>query len=188
MTVDSAEFRKALGQFATGVTVVTCETGEGAHGATVNAFTAVSLDPPLVLVSLDRRSKASRHLPGRPFAVTVLRGDAIPAALHFAGRPQPGVVIDWAEHPVAPRIGGGAAWFACAPWACHDGGDHVLCLGLVQEFWYDSEADPLVFHRGDFRAVAAPQVETPWLDSLDSPTRDIGWWPAAPPVSLPAAG
>jgi flavin reductase (DIM6/NTAB) family NADH-FMN oxidoreductase RutF len=186
--VDPAEFRKALGQFATGVTVVTCETGEGAHGATVNAFAAVSLDPPLVLVSLDRRSKASQHLPGRPFAVTVLRSDALPAALHFAGRAQPGLVIDWAEHPVAPRIRGGAAWFACAPWASYDGGDHVLCLGLVQEFEYDSGADPLVFHQGGFRAVAAPHVEAPWLDTLDSPTRDVDWWLAVPAVSLPAAG
>jgi flavin reductase (DIM6/NTAB) family NADH-FMN oxidoreductase RutF len=65
---DPAELRRCLGQFATGVTIVACRAGNARHGATVNAFSAVSLDPPLVLVALDRRSKVCAYLEGQPFS------------------------------------------------------------------------------------------------------------------------
>jgi flavin reductase (DIM6/NTAB) family NADH-FMN oxidoreductase RutF len=176
MPVDPREFRSCLGQFPTGVTVITCRTESGMHGATVNAFTAVSLDPPLVLVSLDRRSKACGYLAGRPFAVTVLDSAAYETALHFAGQPRPGADIGWADHDVAPRLAGGAAWFACTPWAAYDGGDHVLYLGLVEDYQQHPGAMPLVFHGGQFRSVGDHLAAVPWLNTLDSPTCDIGWW------------
>src|ERR1700727_909552 len=173
MPVDPREFRNCLGQFPTGVTVITCRTESGLHGATVNAFTAVYLDPPLVLVSLDRRSKACGYLAGRPFAVTGLDSAAYETALHFAGQPRPGADIGWADHDVAPRLAGGAAWFACTPWAAYDGGDHVLCLGQVEDYQHHPETMPLVFHGGQFRSVGDHLAAVPWLDTLDSPTCDI---------------
>ncbi|MDT7601733.1 MAG: hypothetical protein QOK26_3810, partial [Pseudonocardiales bacterium] len=87
MAVDPRELRSCLGHFATGVTVITCDGDGTPHGATVNAFSAVSLDPPLVLVSLDRKSKACKYLDGRPFTVNVLTEPQDDVALHFAGRP-----------------------------------------------------------------------------------------------------
>ena len=79
--MDPRELRNAFGGFATGVTVVTCENDEGqAHGATVNAFTAVSLDPPLAQVTLGRTSKACQLLEGQPFAVNILADDQLDVA------------------------------------------------------------------------------------------------------------
>ncbi|WP_300606924.1 flavin reductase family protein [Trebonia sp.] len=178
MRVDSREFRQCLGQFATGVTVVTCRTEAGLHGATVNAFTAVSLDPPLVLVALDRRAKVCGYITGRPFAVTVLDSDAHQMALHFAGQQGHGAAVGWVDHEVAPRIAGGLAWFACTPWASYDGGDHVLHVGLVQDCQRHPDGPdsrPLVFHGGEFRSVGEHLAGAPWLDTLDSPECDIGW-------------
>lgn len=72
MHIDPRQLRNCLGHFASGITVISCETEGEPHGATVNAFSAVSLDPPLVMVSLDRRTKACDYLDGAPFAVNVL--------------------------------------------------------------------------------------------------------------------
>jgi len=184
--------RSCLGHFATGVTVVTCRTGTARHGATVNAFTAVSLDPPLVLVALDRRSKASEYLAGAPFAVNVLAADAATTALHFAGRAQTGLEPAWIDEGLAPRLGGASAWLVCTPWAGYDGGDHVLFVGQVREFGV-GPAEPLLFHRGRFRRpgehldLAAPVAvgladTAPWLESLDCPAA-TGWFGGLPVLS-----
>jgi len=180
------EFRDCLGHFATGVTVVACRIEGAPHGATVNAFTAVSLDPPLVLVSLDRRSKASRYLADTPFTVNVLAADSAAIALHFAGRTQTGVDLTWLDHDVAPRLAGAAAWLACTPWAQSDGGDHILFLGEVRDF-ATTPVEPLLFHRGRFRRPGAHLDDSvpaarlaeagPWLESLDCPSA-AGWFGA----------
>ena len=70
--MDVREFRNCMGRFATGVTVVTCKTEDGYHGFTVNSFTSVSLDPPLVLVSVDRKTKAMEHLKNNAFTINIL--------------------------------------------------------------------------------------------------------------------
>ncbi|MCC3777752.1 flavin reductase family protein [Streptomyces sp. UNOB3_S3] len=148
--------RTCLGHFATGVTVVTCEVGGAPHGATVNAFTAVSLDPALVLVSLARESRAARHLGGRPFTVNVLAEEQEELALRFAGRP--GAAEPRWERPaagLAPRLAGALATVSCAPWAAYDGGDHVLFLGRVEEFAH-RDGRPLVFYQGEFQRLGRP--------------------------------
>src|ERR1700755_804066 len=96
--IDSVEFRRALGHFATGVTVVTYAPGgiDEFRGTTVNSFTSVSLQPPLVLVSLGRQTRAAAALrPGSPFAVNVLHHRQRELAMHFAGRPEPGTRVEW---------------------------------------------------------------------------------------------
>lgn len=174
MRIDPRKLRTCLGHFATGVTVVTCD-GEGTpHGATVNAFTALSLDPPLVLVALDRRAKVAGYVAGRPFTVNVLRSSQRDVALHFAGRPTAGPVA-W-ERPdpdLAPRLPGALATIACRPWRDYDGGDHLLCLGEVGEFdWQDG--DPLVFHAGRLRPLGPAPHTPPWLESADCP--ELSWF------------
>lgn len=174
MAIEPRALRSCLGQFATGVTVVSCTGPDGPHGATVNAFTAVSLDPPLVLVSLDRRSRACRHLVDAAFTVNLLAEPQDDVALHFAGRPmprrpgwEPGV------DGLAPRLRDSLAWIACAPWRHYDGGDHVLYLGEVCAFG-QREAAPLVFHRGSFRHLGPAFETVPWLGSADSP--GLSWF------------
>ncbi len=181
----SREFRRCLARFSTGVTVVTYQDGDDARGATVNSFTSVSMDPPLVLVSLARQAQACTALRDRPFAVNVLRSDQMDVAFQFAGRSQPRLRIGWdtvvvendggvaAQRTTVPVLGGAVATFVCQPWRQHDGGDHVLHLGEV----VGAEArsgDPLVFTDGKFMTTGLPLLDGPLVLSLDG--RPIPRW------------
>lgn len=172
--MDGRGLRDCLGRFATGVTVVTCDADGEPHGATVNAFTAVSLDPPLVLVSLARQAKACRALRGRPFTVNVLGADQGEVARRFAGQSADGAVAwERSEPDLAPRLSGCLASIACRPWTEHEAGDHVLFLGEIARI-EQSGAEPLIFFRGAFRELG-PRLETvPWLESSDNP--EISWF------------
>src|SRR3954454_19746349 len=94
--IDPRAFRRCLGRFSTGATVVPYRTADGARGATMNSFTSVSLDPPLVLLSLARTAQACAALEATPFAINVLRADQMDVALQFAGRRKPRLRIAWA--------------------------------------------------------------------------------------------
>ena len=169
MAIDPGELRQALGHFATGVTVITCRgADETAHGATVNAFTAVSLEPPLVLVSLDRRSTVCSLLESRPFTVNVLEAGQKDLATHFAGRPSQDVEWDADGACGAPRLSGTLAHISCLPWQHYDGGDHVLYLGEVQEFRIH-HGRPLLFHTGKFHRLGDDFDPDLWEGSADAP-------------------
>ncbi|WP_422933549.1 flavin reductase family protein [Sinomonas sp. P47F7] len=148
-------FRGSLGRFATGVAIVTFDGVSKRHGITVNSFTSVSLEPPLVLVSIARNTRAHDELAGRPFTVNILGAEQQALALHFAGRP--GVEPEWVEGPVAPRLSRVLAYFECTPWAAYDGGDHTLYLGEVVDFNYRS-GDALAFASGRFTTIPESQL------------------------------
>ena len=152
---DPRQLRNTLGNFATGVTVLTYESGGAYHGVTVNSFTSVSLEPPLVLVSLMRTSRALTYLLERPFAVNILGDDQLTTALQFAGKPDLGDPIEWVVDDGSPRINGSLAYFQCTPWAGYDGGDHVLLMGRVLSYGQRDETKPLLFYRGTWGALAA---------------------------------
>ncbi|MDA3626037.1 flavin reductase family protein [Saccharopolyspora sp. WRP15-2] len=174
MGLDHRELRNGLGRFATGVTVVTCRNHEGQpHGATVNAFTAVSLDPALCQVTLTRKSKACAYLDGAPFAVNVLAEDQLATAWHFAGRPQE-PQPEWVETPLAPVLVGNAATLTCRPWRTYDGGDHLIVIGEIAAIEV-AEAEPLLFYAGGFRALREKD-KAHWAASVDCP--DAGWFDA----------
>lgn len=178
MTVDARELRRCLGHFATGVTVVTCEGGGAPHGATVNAFSAVSLDPPLVMVSVDRKTKACGYLDGTPFTVNVLAESQDETALHFAGKPMADEPQWQRPDPrLAPQLAGSLATVSCVPWRSYDGGDHVLYLGEVVDFAFTGD-DPLVFYLGGFRHLGPVYTAVPWLESSDCPEQS--WFVASP--------
>jgi len=145
---DPKQLRGRLGRFATGVTVVTYETGSGPRGATVNAFSSVSLDPPLVLVSIARRAKACTALEGQPLCVNVLGTDQVDVALAFAGA-RNDVDIRWTHGGGAPRLLRAHASIYCMAWRTYDGGDHMLFLGKVQDFVL-RDVEPLLFYAGKF--------------------------------------
>lgn len=169
MAIDPEELRRVLGHFATGVTVITCHGEDGQpHGATVNAFTAVSLEPPLVLVSLDRRSKVCSLVEARPFTVNVLEARQKDLAMHFAGKPSQDVEWDTEDVCGAPRLGGALAHISCLPWQHYDGGDHVLYLGEVQEFDVH-HGHPLLFHTGRFHQLGDDFDPDLWTGSADGP-------------------
>ncbi|WP_214366102.1 flavin reductase family protein [Pseudonocardia sp. H11422] len=176
MVLDQRELRNGFGRFATGVTVVTCRNDRGEpHGATVNAFTAVSLEPALCQVTLTRRSKACTYLDGAPFAVNVLGADQLDTAWHFAGRPQH-PEPEWADGPTAPILVGNAATISCRPWRTYDGGDHLIVIGEVDHLEV-TDAEPLLFFAGGFRELRPRETGVHWGGSIDCP--ESGWFDAA---------
>jgi len=148
------DFRKAMGSFAAGVTVVTvCHDGRLA-GTTVSAFSSVSMDPPLVMVCLkrDSRTLAALSQAGR-FCVNILAGDQGDLAHRFA---RSGADDRFALTAVeagicgAPLLSGAIAWVECALHAAHDGGDHEILVGRVLRVVVDEAKAPLVYVRGAF--------------------------------------
>ena len=171
--LDPRQLRSCFGHFATGVTVVSYEAEGERRGATVNGFTSVSLEPPLILVSLARTARACDALDGQPFVVNVLSESQLDVAMHFAGRTKPGFEPPWVDGAAVPRLRGGVAWLECHPWKSYDGGDHVLYIGEVVH--YDSRrGKPLLFYVGDFRMVGVAMFELPRIVPLDG--RPIAEW------------
>jgi flavin reductase (DIM6/NTAB) family NADH-FMN oxidoreductase RutF len=150
---DPVNLRHCFGQFATGVAVVTYAVDGEPRGVTVNSFTSVSMDPPLVLVAVGRQAKAATGLESARFVVNVLALDQLDVAQHFAGRPQPGLAVPWDEDARTPRLRGCIARFECVPWEAISAGDHILFVGRVIEH-ERREAAALLFHGGQFRSIA----------------------------------
>ena len=166
--IDTMEFRRALGHFATGVTVVSYAPEDGGEfrGTTVNSFTSVSLEPPLVLVSLGRQTRAAAALrPGSGYAVNVLHHGQRDLATHFAGRPKAATRVEWEVRDGVPHLAGCGAYFRCVAQDVHDGGDHLLVVGLVEEFQAHGHA-PLLFYRGAFEHLREPVAAQPEADFL----------------------
>jgi flavin reductase (DIM6/NTAB) family NADH-FMN oxidoreductase RutF len=170
---EGRRLRHCLGQFATGITIVTYRSEQGLHGVTVNAFTSVSLNPPLILVSIDRGTVASRLLEENNFTVNLIGTDQEDMVWQFAGKPQENANVAWEEGEYAPRLEGGVGWIECSPWRSYDGGDHVLYLGEVQNLEI-RDGDPLLFFKGKLRHVGEGIDGIPWIDSMDSPA-GITW-------------
>lgn len=142
-------FRTALGRYATGVTVVTAEAADGPVGITANSFTAVSLDPPLVLWCPARRSARFHALTeAAHFAIHVLAYDQLDLSLRFSrsGGDFSGLGDDRTPEG-APALQGALARFDCAAHAAHDGGDHAILVGRVLRATFRDGA-PLLFWGG----------------------------------------
>jgi len=146
---DTRRLRACLGRFATGVVVVTFDSEDGPRGITVNSFTSVSMEPPLVLVSVAKRAASHDLLRHAPFCVNVLGAEQEAIARQFAGAFVGPAV--WVPDQTAPRLAGVLAHLACAPWRNYEGGDHTLFLGEVVEFDY-RDGGALGFHASGFTA------------------------------------
>lgn len=154
LPLDGAALRCCLSRFATGVCVVTLTAEDGEHGLTVNSFTAVSLEPALILVSISKRARGHELLHGKPFAVNVLGAEQELVARHFAGNPHPEQVC-WMHGAVAPLLAGALATFECEPWAAYDGGDHTLYVGEVVDLGYRA-GDALGYFYSRFAKLEEP--------------------------------
>jgi flavin reductase (DIM6/NTAB) family NADH-FMN oxidoreductase RutF len=154
---DPRTLRDALGCFATGVTVVTClsETGEPA-GLTVNSFTSVSLDPPLLLVCLAKQAASAAPLiAAAQFAVNVLQTGQQPASIRFSTRDEDrfGATQWTCGEGGAPILAESLGVFECERQAVHDGGDHHILIGQVVKASFDAGLDPLLYFCGRYRRL-----------------------------------
>ena len=152
MPPDPVGLRRALGSFATGVAVVTAAAGATAVGLTVNSFASLSLDPPLVLWSLNVRSSSLATFRSAPyFAINVLSEDQSHLSVHFATPRKDrfeGVAFE-AGLGGAPLLASCVAHFECAVASQIESGDHVLFIGRVTRFRHDDQ-DALMFYRGRY--------------------------------------
>jgi flavin reductase (DIM6/NTAB) family NADH-FMN oxidoreductase RutF len=148
--VPASTFRQALGRFGSGVTVVTVAHGTSYHAMTANAFMSISLDPPLVAISVARKARMHEHLhEGTRIGISVLSESQETVAMHFGGRPAPNLVprVVW-EHET-PLMAESTATFVATIHRIHDGGDHRIFVAQLRQLrWRD--AAPLLFCGGKF--------------------------------------
>lgn len=157
MLIDKQEFRRVLGHFAAGVTVVTTISKDGTpYGLTATAFTSVSLEPPLVLVCVDRKSESYPHLcASGVFAVNFLRADHQPLSARFAvsgGDKFSGLAIE-RRLTGAPLLPDALGYVECRIMNTVEAGDHTIFVGQV-EAGDARDGEPLLYFRGSYRQIA----------------------------------
>ncbi|MGE0230513.1 MAG: flavin reductase [Flavobacteriaceae bacterium] len=153
---DTRAFRQSLGNFATGVTVITASDGKQRVGITANSFSSVSLDPPLILWSADKKSTSlPTFLKSGHFAINVLSAGQVEVAANFAkSGGDKYAAVDW-EPGIegVPLITGAVAGFECSRFAEHDAGDHIIFIGRVERF-RRYERPLLIFAQGRYGLLA----------------------------------
>jgi flavin reductase (DIM6/NTAB) family NADH-FMN oxidoreductase RutF len=155
------EFRGALGSFATGVTVVTTRGEEHAYGMTANAFSSVSLDPPLVLVCVMTGAEGAEHIrSNRCFAVNVLAADQEPISRFFSSKDRPRGRDAFADVPHrteasgSPILDGVVAFLDCQLHVTLQAGDHDIFIGEVLALGVSDGVQPLLFAAGGYAFLA----------------------------------
>ncbi len=153
LTPDEASFRTVLGHFATGVTIITAMDGDEPVGLSANAFTSVSLDPPLVLFCAAKASTTWPRLEAAgKFTVNILNEHQEDVCRVFATK---GIDrfsrIGWRPSPIgSPILHGALAYIDCEIDSQHDAGDHLIVVGRVRELGLLNEEGPLIFYRGGY--------------------------------------
>lgn len=167
--VDPQVFRRVMGTFATGVTVVAAQHGDEIHGMTANAFTSVSLDPLLVLVCIATRARMDQFITrAGGFSVNFLSADQEPLSRYFANAWRPASPPEFRFEPWAggPRLVGSLASVGCAVDHAVDAGDHRVVLGrVIALFEGDATNTPLLFFSGTYRRLSALEgapAPEPW--------------------------
>ncbi|MFA5504646.1 MAG: flavin reductase family protein [Vulcanimicrobiota bacterium] len=151
MAVDAKQLRSVFGKFATGVTVVTFERDGEVYGMTVNSFSSVSLEPPMVLFcpALNCRFAQNAEL-GSHFTISILAHNQKDICFHFAGRPSL-ESSPWADEArVPPVVEGSIAYLRCELEALHPHGDHFVAVGKVHSWEITSHEAPLMFFSGGY--------------------------------------
>jgi flavin reductase (DIM6/NTAB) family NADH-FMN oxidoreductase RutF len=158
--ITSQEFRAALGAFATGVTVITTYGEQHAYGMTANAFSSLSLDPPLILVCARLVSEGTEHIRRNGiFAVNILAADQEPLSRYFSSKDRPRGADAFRDVPHAvgatgaPLLEGVLAYLDCRLHASHESGDHEIFIGEVLALGVAPDKQPLLFHGGGYRLL-----------------------------------
>lgn len=160
MSLNPSQFRKAMGAFATGVTIITVDLDGEVHGMTANAFASVSLDPMLVLVCVDHSTRTHAHLHAKKrFGVNVLCEDqrtiseyyARPERTHERAEAEAGARFDRTRHGT-PILHGSLLYLECRLHSAQIAGDHTIFIAEVEDVIVQ-DGDPLLFFRGKYRRI-----------------------------------
>ena len=161
MSVDRPLFKSVLRRWASGVTIVTTRAGEQVAGMTVSSFSAVSLEPPLVLICADKKALTLPVIAeAGVFAVNVLAAEQFELSAQFALSGNEELRFEGLacrEGPTgAPWLPDTLAVLDCRIVASHDAGDHVICVGRVEAAEIDETREPLLYYNAAYRRLAAP--------------------------------
>lgn len=160
MGLSAAEFREAMGCFATGVTIVTVDLDGEVHGMTANAFASVSVDPLLLLVCVDRNARTHAHLHAKKrFGINILAEHqrriseyyALPEYTHERAEEEAGARFDRTGHGT-PVLRGALAYLECKLQSTQEAGDHTIFIAEVEEVVV-RQGEPLLFFRGKYRKI-----------------------------------
>ena len=159
LPLEAASFRYVLGHFATGVTVMTTTAGGRMHGMTVGAFASVSLEPLLILVSVEKTTVMHRLvLESRAFAINILGEQGEATSRFFADNarlsgPECRVGSYRLGDPGAPLLRDATGYLEATVHSTHDAGDHTIIVGSVVAFEIVSEVEPLIYYRSGYRQL-----------------------------------
>lgn len=166
MAIEATAFRKVLGQFASGVTIVTTTSDDTFFGMTVSSFASVSLDPPLVLFCADKRAHSGTMVgPAGFFAVNILAEEQREFSDLFAGkgtddeRSDKLATLGHKAVTGAPILPGVLGWLDCRVDRAIDAGDHIIYIGLVVASAVREDARPLLYWHGDYRRLENETTE-----------------------------
>jgi flavin reductase (DIM6/NTAB) family NADH-FMN oxidoreductase RutF len=162
--IDDQLFRRTLGRFATGVSVITVAHQDHVHGMTANAFMSVSLHPPLVLISIGHLSQMYKLLSlGTYYGVSLLSDDQEILSRHFGGRPLDKLDIGFIKEQGVPLLKGAIAHVVARVVDVHQAGDHTLFIGEV-EYLHVGHGNPLLFYAGSYGQM-----------TNQHPAESVGW-------------
>jgi flavin reductase (DIM6/NTAB) family NADH-FMN oxidoreductase RutF len=155
--------REVMSQFATGITVLTAG-GEHGHGMTANAFSSVSLDPPMVLCCVSRAARMHEAIvSAQAFGVSILAADQREHARYFADWRRPRGLVQFEQvdcvpgpHTGSPLLNGAVAWLECRLTQVYEGGDHSIFLGEVLASSVSDKPDALLFFGGGYHEIGSP--------------------------------
>jgi flavin reductase (DIM6/NTAB) family NADH-FMN oxidoreductase RutF len=158
MPIEKSELRRVMGHFATGVSIITTVSKDGQMaGLTANALCSVSLVPPLLLICVDKKAESYRHFEeSKVFTVNLLSADQEDLSRRFAtsgGNKFEGVSYRKGANGV-PIINDVLAFMECRIVSSHEGGDHIIHVGEIEEA-STIEGDPLLFYRGGYRSIGS---------------------------------
>ncbi|MEN0107723.1 MAG: flavin reductase family protein [Pseudomonas sp.] len=162
--VDARAFRRVMGKFATGVTVVSFAHDGQPTGMTANAFMSLSVDPPMVLIAVRTQARfASSIQVGDAFGISFLREEHEAVSSHFGGRPNPEQAPAFVELGQAPVLDGALVQLAVRANAVHVGGDHLIYTADVEAV-EESDGRPLLFFSGAYKQLHALDPANCWFD------------------------
>jgi flavin reductase (DIM6/NTAB) family NADH-FMN oxidoreductase RutF len=166
--MDMALFKSVMSRYTTGVTVLTFWAQQTAAGMTANAFMSVSLDPPLVLISIRCSSRFINHVQlGTRFGINVLADNQQGLSSHFGGRAVDGIHLPFSFHENVPLLDGSLAHMVVKVVDTHPAGDHVLYISEVDYLRLGEQRKPLVYFSGLYPPITAPTPVLSWSGSND---------------------
>lgn len=168
MDIDTKLYRSVMGLFATGVTVISYMTDDTPMSMTANAFMSVSMEPPLVLISVRKQSRFNEAMrAGLCYGVSFLAESQQALSAHFGGRRDETLEVPYVYRRGTPLIGGSLADIVARTTAIHEAGDHLLYIGQIEHLQLGEQRKPLVFFSGRYKQVDAHAPAAGWSVNAD---------------------